>query len=263
MEDKRMKKIPTIINYVKSGTEFYMVTSGLNVVKFNVVKAMFKESVDMDLNPKLHYIVERADGKRFEVSEPFLRTVFPTLELAEQNAKEGRYETTFSNCLKPNKSITTKNVLINENGLREEQIKKTDDGWLTVWGWFESEETPIFREINFEVELDNELHFTNEAGMFDSAEECVWYGSGKKLYTKIMNYAVTAINASIDNGAFENGVTESNLLECCDDFTRYAIGAMEAFGGQKFTDAEMCFSVSLVHNTVKKALMHKGIEVLD
>ena len=68
---------------------------------------------------------------------------------------------------------------------------------------------------------------------------------------------------ALDNGKYKDAVEDVVVWEMADDFTRYAIGMMEAFSAEpRFTADEMLILEGIIHDRACDYLQSQGV-VLD
>ena len=72
-----------------------------------------------------------------------------------------------------------------------------------------------------------------------------------------------SIRHALNNGKYQNAVEDVAVWEMADDFTRYAIGMMEAFSIEpRFTANEMLILEGIIHDRACDYLQKQGV-VLD
>ena len=91
------------------------------------------------------------------------------------------------------------------------------------------------------IERFNYVHFQEIKAVCELVEIGLLYG----LYT----------------GLYKNGITDETLWETADDITRNAIGIVEAFSGNRFTDAQYYMLEGIVHDRAYKYLERHGVTI--
>lgn len=72
-----------------------------------------------------------------------------------------------------------------------------------------------------------------------------------------------SIKHALNNGKYQNAVEDVAVWEMADDFTRYAVGMMEAFSVEpRFTTNEMLILEGIIHDRAYDYLQKQGV-VLD
>ena len=65
---------------------------------------------------------------------------------------------------------------------------------------------------------------------------------------------------ALNNGKYQNAVEDVAVWEMADDFTRYAIGMMEAFSIEpRFTADEMLILEGIIHDRAYEYLQRRGV----
>ena len=73
-----------------------------------------------------------------------------------------------------------------------------------------------------------------------------------------------SIRHALNNGKYQDDVEDVAVWEMADDFTRYAIGMMEAFSIEpRFNANEMLILEGIIHDRAYDYLKEQGVNVLD